>query len=120
MVSSARITALLAGAVATVALTLTGVADAATHRVAGQLVAINVDETGAGQYKMRGGLRGSWTINELNQVATSPFFEAQGTELFKGCIDRRRDRSCKGDPSGTLSFTIRYWELRDSADPTSW
>ena len=40
--------------------------------------------------------------------------------LFKGCIDRRRDRSCKGDPSGTLSFTIRYWELRDSADPTSW
>ena len=119
MVSSARVTALLAGAVATVALTLTGVADAATHRVAGQLVAINVDETGAGQYKMRGGLRGSWTINELNQVATSPFFEAQGTELFKGCIDRRRDRSCKGDPSGTLSFTIRYWELRDSADPTS-
>lgn len=119
MVSSARVTALLAGAVATVALTLTGVADAATYRVAGELVAIKVDETGAGQYKMRGGLRGSWTINELNQVSTSPFFEAQGTELFKGCIDRRRDRSCKGDPSGTLSFTIRYWELRDSADPNS-
>lgn len=119
MVSSTRVTALLAGAAATVALTLPGAAEAATHRVAGELVAINVDETGAGQYKMRGGLRGRWTINELNQVSTSPFFEAEGTELFKGCLDRRRDRSCEGDPSGTLSFTIRYWELRDSADPNS-
>jgi len=69
---------------------------------------------------MRGGLRGKWTINELNEVSsTSPYYEAQGTELFKGCIDRRRDRSCKGDPSGTLSFTIRYWALFGSADPES-
>ena len=116
---TSRVAVLLAGAVAATALTLTGVADAATHRVAGEMVTIKADATGAGEFKMRGGLRGSWTINELNQVATSPFFEAQGTELFKGCIDRRRDRSCKGDPSGTLSFTIRYWELRDPADPNS-
>jgi len=112
-----RAAALLAGVVATVA--LTGVAEARTHRVAGKQVAINVDATGAGQYKMRGGLRGMWTINELNEVSTSPYYEAQGTELFKGCIDRRRDRSCKGDPSGTLSFTIRYWALFGSADPES-
>jgi hypothetical protein len=117
MVSSARAAALLAGAVATVA--LTGVAEAKTYQVAGEQVAIKVDATGAGQYKMRGGLRGRWTINELNEVSTSPYFEAQGTELFKGCIDRRRDRSCKGDPSGTLSFTIRYWALFGSADPNS-
>ena len=117
MVRSAGIAALLAGAVATVA--LTGVAEAKTYRVAGEQVAIKVDATGAGQYKMRGGLRGRWTINELNEVSTSPFFEAQGTELFKGCIDRRRDRSCEGDPSGTLSFTIRYWALFGSADPNS-
>lgn len=117
MVRSARLAALLAGVVATVA--LTGVAEAKTYRVGGELVTVEVDATGAGQFKMRGGLRGSWTINELNPVTTSPFFEAQGTELFKGCIDRRRDRSCKGDPSGTLSSTIRYWELRDPADPNS-
>jgi hypothetical protein len=118
MVSSTRVAALLAGVVATVA--LTGVADAATYRVAGKQVAVNVDASGAGQYKMRGGLRGKWTINELNEVpSTSPYYEAQGTELFKGCIDRRRDRSCKGDPSGTLSFTIRYWALYGSADPDS-
>jgi hypothetical protein len=117
MVSSARVAALLAGAVVTVA--LTGAADAATYRVAGEQVAINADANGVGQYKMRGGLRGMWTINELNEVSTSPYYEAQGTELFKGCIDRRRDRSCKGDPSGTLSFTIRYWALFGSADPNS-
>lgn len=117
MVSSTRVAALLAGAVASVA--LTGAADAATYRVAGEQVAINVDASGAGKYKMRGGLRGKWTINELKEVSTSPYYEAQGTELFKGCIDRRRDRSCKGDPSGTLSFTIRYWALFGSADPES-
>jgi hypothetical protein len=117
MVRSTRVAALVAGAVATVA--LTGAADAATYRVAGKQVAINVDASGAGQYKMRGGLRGKWTINKLKEVSTSPYYEAQGTELFKGCIDRRRDRSCKGDPSGKLSFTIRYWALFGSADPES-
>ena len=103
MVRSTRVAALLAGAVVTVA--LTGTAEAATYRVAGELVAVNVDATGAGEYKMRGGLKGKFTINELTEVSTSPYYEAQGTDLFKGCIDRRRDRSCKGDPSGTLSFT---------------
>jgi hypothetical protein len=114
-----RVAALVAGAAAT--LTLAGAADAATYRVAGKQVAIKVDASGAGQYKMRGGLRGKWTINELKEVSSpySPYYEAQGTELFKGCIDRRRDRSCKGDPSGTLSFTIRYWALFGSADPES-
>jgi hypothetical protein len=114
---TSRVAVLLAGAVAAAALTLTGVADAATHRVAGEQVAIQADATGAGEYKMRGGLRGSWTVNKLTQVSTSPYFEAQGTELFRGCIDRRRDRSCKGDPSGTLSFTIRYWALFGSGGP---
>ena len=109
--------ALLAGAVASVA--LTGTAEAATHRVAGDLVAVDVDASGAGEYKIRGGLRGKFTINEFTEVSTSPYYEATGTDLFKGCIDRRRDRSCKGDPSGTLSFNARYWTLFDSADPSS-
>ena len=51
--------------------------------------------------------------------AGAPYNEATGTELFKGCIDRRRDRSCKGDPSGTLSLTAHYWALYGSADPAS-
>jgi hypothetical protein len=117
MVRSTRLAALLAGAVATVA--LTGTAEAATHRVAGDLVAVNVDATGAGQYKIRGGLKGKFTINELTEVSTSPYYETTGSDLFKGCIDRRRDRSCKGDPSGTLSFKARYWTLFGSADPNS-
>ena len=101
------------------ALALAVPADAKTYRVSGEQVPVDVDASGAGKYKMRGGLRGQWTINELNEVSTSPYYEAQGTELFRGCIDRRRDRSCAGDPSGTLSFTIRYWALFDSADASS-
>jgi len=114
---TSRVAALLAWAVASVA--LTGTAEAATYRVAGELVAVNVDASGAGEYKIRGGLKGKFTINELTEVSTSPYYEAEGTDLFKGCIDRRRDRSCKGDPSGTLSFKARYWTLFGSADPNS-
>ena len=96
-----------------------GTAAAATYRVAGKLVAVNVDASGAGEYKIRGGLRGKFTINEFTEVSTSPYYEVTGTDLFKGCIDRRRDRSCKGDPSGTLLFKARYWTLFGSADPSS-
>ena len=96
-----------------------GTAEAATYRVAGKLVAVDVDATGAGEYKIRGGLKGKFTINELTEVSTSPYYEAEGSDLFKGCIDRRRDRSCKGDPSGTLLFKARYWTLFGSADPSS-
>lgn len=110
-----RVAALLAGVVASVA--LTGTAEAATHRVAGDMVAVKVDATGAGEYKIRGGLKGKFTINELTEVSTSPYYETEGTDLFKGCLDRRRDRSCKGDPSGTLSFKARYWTLFGTGDP---
>lgn len=114
MFGSTRVAALLAGAGATLA--LAGAADAATYRVAGEQVAIDVE---AGKYKMLGGLRGQWTFTAFDDLATSPYHEAQGTEQFKGCIDRRRDRSCKGDPSGTLSFTFHYWAVFGSADPES-
>ena len=114
---TSRVAALLAGAVASMA--LTGTAEAATHRVAGGLLAVDVDASGAGEYKIRGALRGEFTINEFTEVSTSPYYEAEGSDLFKGCIDRRRDRSCKGDPSGTLSFKARYWTLFGSADPSS-
>jgi hypothetical protein len=36
-------------------------------------------------------------------------FKAKGTESFNGCIDRNLDRSCAGDPGGTMKFSFRYW-----------
>jgi hypothetical protein len=106
--------ALVASCVA--ALAVAAPAAANTHRVYGKQVTVDPD---AGTFKMKGGLLGSWAITSFNEIATSPYYNAKGTELFKGCIDRRRDRSCKGDPSGTLSFTIEYWALYGSADPAS-
>ncbi len=68
---------------------------------------------------MRGGLIGGWQVTDFKELETSPLYHAEGTEAFKGCLDRRRDRSCKGDPSGTLSFTFEYWALFASEDPAS-
>ena len=74
-----------------------------------------VDEE-KGIYKMRGSLVGRWTTTSFEEVATEPYYHGRGTESFRGCLDRRRDRSCKGDPSGTLSFTFDYWALFDGED----
>ena len=98
------------------ALALAAPAAAETHRVSGKQIPVDVDR---GAYEMRGGLVGSWTITSFDEVAASPLDHAKGTEKFKGCIDRRRDRSCKGDPSGTLSFSFHYWALFASSDPAS-
>jgi hypothetical protein len=101
---------------AAAALLLAAPAGAATYQVHGKQKAIDVD---AGTYKMTGDLVGRWTTTSFEEVAVTPYFEGKGTEEFSGCIDRRGDRSCKGDPSGTLSFEFRYWALYGSADPAS-
>jgi hypothetical protein len=77
-----------------------------------------VDEE-AGIYKMRGSLRGDWSVTSFEELGTEPYYHGRGTESFEGCFDRRRDRSCKGDPKGTLSFEFEYWALFASADPAS-
>jgi hypothetical protein len=105
---------LLAAAAAALVLALP--AGAATYQVAGKQRVVDAD---AGTSIMTGGLRGAWKITSFEEVAPSPYYEAKGTESFKGCIDRRRDRSCKGDPSGTLAFEFRYWATYGSADPAS-
>jgi hypothetical protein len=87
-----------------------------TYRVSGKQITVDAD---AGISKMRGGLVGDWRITSFEELGTAPYYHARGTELFKGCIDRRRDRSCKGDPSGTLELTIEYWALFASPDPAS-
>ena len=93
-----------------------GAADAKTYRVAGKQIVVDEDQ---GTSKMRGGLIGGWAITAFEPLETAPVFHARGTETFEGCLDRRRDRSCAGDPKGTLEFTFDYWAAYASEDPAS-
>jgi hypothetical protein len=75
--------------------------------VAGKQTAVDAE---AGTYKMKGGLLGDWTITSFKELpSSSPVLMAKGTELFEGCLDRKLDGSCAGDPSGSLKFKFRYW-----------
>jgi hypothetical protein len=103
-------------AAAAAALVLAAPAGAATYQVNGKQKAIDAD---AGTYRMSGDLVGRWKTTSFEETAVTPYYEGKGTEEFKGCIDRRGDQSCKGDPSGTLSFEFRYWGLFGSEDPAS-
>ena len=99
---------------AVAALALASPAGAAAIEVSGSQRVI--DDTTA---RMTGDLRGVWTTTSFELVGVDPYVEGKGTETFTGCIDRRRDRSCAGDPSGTLSFEYRFWGLYGSPDPAS-
>jgi len=83
-------------------------AAAGTYELSGRQTVVNEEQ---GLYKMRGSLIGRWTITAFEEVNDSPYFHGVGTERFRGCFDRRRDRSCKGDPSGTLTFSFDYYAL---------
>ena len=109
-----RSAAVLASCAAAIAVASPAAAN--TYKVSGKQIAVDAE---AGTFKMKGGLLGDWAITSFEEIGTSPYYHAKGTELFTGCLDRRRDRSCKGDPSGTLSFTMEYWALFGSADPAS-
>jgi hypothetical protein len=74
--------------------------------IAGKQTVVNEK---AGTYKMSGGLLGDWKITSFKETASKPVFKGHGTESFNGCIDRKLDGSCAGDPSGTLTFKFRYW-----------
>jgi hypothetical protein len=91
-------------------------ADAKSYRVHGKQVV--VDEN-AGTYTMHGGLIGDWAVTSFEEDAGGVLFRAHGTETFSGCLNRGHDRSCKGDPKGTLEFTFEYAALFGSADPSS-
>jgi hypothetical protein len=81
--------------------------------VSGEQFAISGKQTvvneKASTYKMSGGLVGDWKVTSFKETASKPVFKGHGTESFKGCIDRKLDGSCAGDPSGTLKFKFRYW-----------
>ena len=103
---------LLAAAVAVLA--VASPAGAATIEVSGKQRSIDADAA-----RMTGDLRGIWTTTSSELVAFAPYVEVKGTEVFEGCIDRRRDRSCAGDPSGTLNLEFGFLGLYDSPDPAS-
>jgi hypothetical protein len=74
-----------------------------------------VDEEN-GIFEMQGDLVGSWTITSFKELATSPLYQAKGTERFRGCLDRGHDGDCSGDPSGTLRMKFRYWAAFGEGD----
>ena len=111
-----HLTRLLLATVAAV-LVFAAPAGAKTYAVAGKQIAVNENQ---GKYKMKGGLVGKWQMTSFKEIATSPLYRGKGTEEFKGCIDRRRDGSCAGDPSGTLSFRFLYWALFGPGDSLVW
>ncbi|HVP03391.1 MAG TPA: hypothetical protein VMT10_12545 [Solirubrobacteraceae bacterium] len=78
-----------------------------------------VDEN-AGTSLMRGDLRGAWKTTSFTEIAKEPIYQAKGTEAFKGCLDRGRDGSCAGDPSGRLEFSFLYWGSFDASDNLNW
>jgi hypothetical protein len=104
--------------VAVVALAFAASAGATTtYQVSGKQIAVDEDQ---GTFVMRGGLVGDWAITSYTELQTSPIYKAKGTELFAGCIDVHRDGSCKGDPSGKLRFTFKYWAQFDSTGALVW
>ena len=56
-----------------------------------------IDEE-AGTFAMHGDLVGVWRITSFKELATTPLFQAKGTERFRGCIDEGHDGSCSGRP----------------------
>jgi len=94
----------LVALVATAALVASAPASAAG--VSGRQLVVNADK---GKYRMAGGLRGQWRVTAFRTLDQKPVFRAKGKERFKGCLNRDRDRSCKGEPRGVLKFKFHFW-----------
>jgi hypothetical protein len=89
-----------------VALTLIVAAPATAFPISGRQTIVNES---AGKYRMSGGLRGKWKVTQFKVLDEGPVFKGKGKERFKGCLNRNHDRSCQGDPKGTLKFKFHYW-----------
>jgi hypothetical protein len=100
--------------------TLAAATSAAAIPVSGEQFLVSGKQTllnrKAETFEMHGGMVGSWKITSFKEVASQPVFRGKGTELFKGCVDRQLDGSCAGDPSGTMTFSFRYWAKVDKQD----
>ena len=103
-------------AAALAALSLAVPAGATTYPLSGRQIAVDEDN---GIFKVNGSLVGDWTITAFNTTATTPLLEANGTEVFKGCLDVRRNGCDRRDPKGTLNFTFTYQAQFASPDSAS-
>jgi hypothetical protein len=81
---------------------------AKTYRLSGRLIPTDPNKP---ILKMTGGLLGTFRGLTSTDTAKSPLVQNKGTERFTGCIDRARDKSCAGDPKGTLKFSFRFWGM---------
>ena len=63
---------------------------------------------------------GRLDVHVVHRDREGPVYRAKGTELFSGCLDVRRDGSCKGDPAGTLRFRFKYWAQFDAQGGLVW
>ncbi len=104
-----------AALVLSVAIALLAAAPAGAIAVSGEQKAKNELR---GKFKMKGDMLGKFKITAFHQIHTSPTYKAKGKEKFNGCIDRDRDRSCEGDPTGKLFFKFRYWAVFDDDQTT--
>ena len=111
-----RITTVTGALVVMLALASAGPAAATTYRVSGRQIAVDTDK---GIFRMTGSLVGNWTVTAFNPTATSPLVEANGSEVFSGCVDLGRNGCDRRDPKGTLNFTFTYQALFASPDPNS-
>lgn len=67
------------------------------------------DPSSLATFTMDGSLIGCWYTDDLTfREQPSGTSQATGHEHFVGCLDRGRDGSCIGDPSGTLSFSFQF------------
>lgn len=101
--------------VLSIAVALVAAAPAGAISISGEQKAVNEL---AGKFKMKGDMLGKFKITAFHQIHTSPTYKAKGKEKFNGCIDRDRDRSCEGDPSGKLFLKFRYWAVFGGDDDT--
>ena len=110
-----RFAALLALATA---VALVVAAPAGAKAVSGEQTLIDQE---AGTYKMTGSLIGDWAITSFTEIATEPVYRAEGTEKFKGCLDRDGDGACRGEPNGKAAVQLPLLgELRRTMARWSW
>src|SRR3954452_12665162 len=109
--------ALAVALAAAAAVAVAAPAGARTYFVSGHQ--FPVDET---TFTMRGGLLGTWTLNDDTHLDTgllqlAPLYHFIGTERFDGCLNRGRDWSCRHDPKGSLTFYNDTWLRYSGTNP---
>jgi len=124
MNGAVRKTALIAAIVCATAVIGAGPAGAGggslprTVHVRGTQQAVNgsIDFFTMRSYAGRAGLVGDWAVTDrFSRDFRSPFYFETGAERFDGCLDRKGDNACHGDPTGSMTFDYALWIKFDPA-----